>query len=106
MYTVIYVQDNRTSPICFLHSYVTQSDPGTAQLINMAYFIHLHPVTVLLCTLSLNYYNRNIKINNQFKVLTEIQYTYVYIYMYVYILKNIVIVLFYLLIMLSGVIAL
>lgn len=27
----------------FLHSYVTLSDPGTVQLINMAYFIHLYP---------------------------------------------------------------
>lgn len=43
MNIVIYVQDNRTFPKLFLHSYVTLSDPGTAQLINMAYFIHLCP---------------------------------------------------------------
>lgn len=41
IYIVIYVQDNKTSPKLFLHSYVTLSDPGKAQLINMAYFIHL-----------------------------------------------------------------
>lgn len=46
MYIVIYVQDNRTHPKLFLHSYVTLSDPGTVQLINMAYFIHLCPVTL------------------------------------------------------------
>lgn len=43
MYIVIYVQDNRTFPKLFQHSYVTLSDPGTAQLINMAYFIHFCP---------------------------------------------------------------
>jgi len=41
MYISIYVQDNRTFLKSFLHSYVTLSDPGAAQLKLMTYFIQL-----------------------------------------------------------------